>query len=757
MRKMMLIGMAGLLLMSLAAPVRADRAYVTNAAPVKAGPTGAAMQFDLGWDLSWRNGTNYDACWVFAKFSADGGANWRHTTLAGAGKNPAGSAPGSGTPLEIVVPADRKGAFLQRAKDGSGRTEAKGIQLPWDIKADGVADPTAALLRVFALEMVYVPDGPFWAGGIGEELGRFVEGGPKRRALVRHQSDDTYISPGEIIIHSNLFPKGMSPKAACPFPAGEVAIKPTRKNIMVIEALGEAGSKFFPVDCAGRYRLALKLHAIHWNARVLVEGYAWKPDVQPHDGIPKIEELQKVWDSRPLRFTTPAVVPRGEENLAFPPDDNWLKGVWTEGKLEFPAAGMTTNEEAGWQQTRFARVTISAPCPLENAAARPRGCLRVDDVEVRRLEGASGNLVFNGGFDQGLESWTQSTITGDELVMSQAVKPEPFRVGGEDAIAVANEGGKLWYEIPKGEKNPGNIGDQAGPIPEKFPKGYQAFYMMKMDLITWQYRDYLNTLTPTQAQARVGVFKGFYGTSPNIWTRRVMCETSRGWGFAFLGYNDASWPDLAAYADWAALRPLTELEFEKACRGPLYPVANEYSWGTACGIIPIPCPLPYSTIIPSNAPYVYPDTDREYILPREANVSFMGGAPGPTRPGCYSYEGASRVQQGAGYYGALDLTGNLFKMMVTAGNPQGRAFTALHGDGALTAAGAADVPGWPAPTGTGTNATCPGWGIRGGGFYRPWMKTAGCRVADRNVAAANSAARPNYFCSAGIRVGRTAP
>jgi hypothetical protein len=25
---------------------------------------------------------------------------------------------------------------------------------------------------------------------------------------------------------------------------------------------------------------------------------------------------------------------------------------------------------------------------------------------------------------------------------------------------------------------------------------------------------------------------------------------------------------------------MTELEYEKACRGPLMPVANEYAWGT---------------------------------------------------------------------------------------------------------------------------------------------------------------------------------
>ena len=35
-----------------------------------------------------------------------------------------------------------------------------------------------------------------------------------------------------------------------------------------------------------------------------------------------------------------------------------------------------------------------------------------------------------------------------------------------------------------------------------------------------------------------------------------------------------------AFADWAGLRSMTELEYEKACRGPLEPVAGEYAFGT---------------------------------------------------------------------------------------------------------------------------------------------------------------------------------
>ena len=40
-----------------------------------------------------------------------------------------------------------------------------------------------------------------------------------------------------------------------------------------------------------------------------------------------------------------------------------------------------------------------------------------------------------------------------------------------------------------------------------------------------------------------------------------------------------NWQDLTSYLDWSGLRPMTEFEYEKACRGTLNPVAYEYPWG----------------------------------------------------------------------------------------------------------------------------------------------------------------------------------
>ena len=122
------------------------------------------VQFDISWDNSWRDAVNYDAAWVFIKYSKDSGISWAHATLKTAGVNPSGGAQGTGTALDIIVPADCKGAFLRRTENGSGPVTATGVKLVWDWNADGLTVADRVRIRVFAVEMVYVPAGAFYAG-----------------------------------------------------------------------------------------------------------------------------------------------------------------------------------------------------------------------------------------------------------------------------------------------------------------------------------------------------------------------------------------------------------------------------------------------------------------------------------------------------------------------------------------------------------------------------------------------------------------
>jgi formylglycine-generating enzyme required for sulfatase activity len=56
--------------------------------------------------------------------------------------------------------------------------------------------------------------------------------------------------------------------------------------------------------------------------------------------------------------------------------------------------------------------------------------------------------------------------------------------------------------------------------------------------------------------------------------------------------------------------------------------------------------------------------------------------------------GGDRARAGAGYYGSMDLSGNLAEQVVTIGHPQGRAFRGTHGDGRLDPQGRATNPDW---------------------------------------------------------------
>ena len=159
--------------------------------------------------------------------------------------------------------------------------------------------------------------------------------------------------------------------------------------------------------------------------------------------------------------------------------------------------------------------------------------------------------------------------------------------------------------------------------------------------------------------------------------------------------------DGAAYADWAGLRPMTELEFEKACRGNQTPVPDEFAWGTtsitaATGISNDGA----ANEVPSNAG-------------ANCAVGFGAGINGPLRVGSFATSSSTREQAGASFYGIMELSGNLWERPVTIGNVGGRLFTGTLGDGSLSAAGNATNGDWPGiNAGEVTGAS--GSGFRGG-------------------------------------------
>jgi hypothetical protein len=138
--------------------------------------------------------------------------------------------------------------------------------------------------------------------------------------------------------------------------------------------------------------------------------------------------------------------------------------------------------------------------------------------------------------------------------------PPPYIVKSAAAVPTGTQPGKLWAHALFPEDN--------GEIPAAFPNGYAAFYCMKRPFIRQaDYAGFLNTLTEEQVKER--------------WYARGQGHAIKRNGRAGHDTYSAtapdgrtpwlSWEDCALWTAWAGLRPMTELEYEKAIRGPIYP------------------------------------------------------------------------------------------------------------------------------------------------------------------------------------------
>jgi formylglycine-generating enzyme required for sulfatase activity len=309
-----------------------------------------------------------------------------------------------------------------------------------------------------------------------------------------------------------------------------------------------------------------------------------------------------------------------------------------------------------------------------------------------------------------------------------------YQITSENTIVVGTATNNLYYPWIT------NGGDQGGPIPSTFPKGYAGFYCQKYEISQQQYVDFLNTLTQTQANNRK------YNGSDYRYAITGTTIGSYATTNPYVACNFLSWMDGAAYSDWAGLRPMTELEYEKACRGTVAPVANEYAWGT-------------NTVAGSAYTLDNDGATDEGITANYStsagNASYAptgGGIDGPLRVGIFAANAANsgRITAGASYYGIMELSGNLYERTVTVGNAAGRAYTGAHGNGALNGNGHADVTAWPGLTG-GEVTGADGSGFRGGGWI---IDATFLRASDRNFAAYTGTIRAYSY---GFRAVRAVP
>jgi len=193
-------------------------------------------------------------------------------------------------------------------------------------------------------------------------------------------------------------------------------------------------------------------------------------------------------------------------------------------------------------------VTVLAETPAQNTEVRAFGIVMVYVPEGPFYLGSGGAEA------KGFYRYTDG---------SQST--QPYRVTGPGKIPIGTRDGCLWARD-------GGMDEDGGEIPASFPNGYAAFYFMKAQMLPAQYDAFLGMLDEAQVKKR--------------WHPDATTRSGEGpnYGYATHGGRNPmiSWADGAAFTAWAGLRPMTELEWEKAIRGPRQPRSEEVGpsyWG----------------------------------------------------------------------------------------------------------------------------------------------------------------------------------
>jgi formylglycine-generating enzyme required for sulfatase activity len=283
------------------------------------------------------------------------------------------------------------------------------------------------------------------------------------------------------------------------------------------------------------------------------------------------------------------------------------------------------------------------------------------------------------------------------------------------------------------------LGGSSSSVPAAYPVGYNSFYAMKYEISQEQYIEFLNSLTYTQQKAHtindpigaIGTYAfsnsyrsgiristpGNNAAIPAVYasdlTNLVENNIDDGQNIAAGFLN---WSDVAAFLDWSALRPMSELEYEKLCRGNVARVAGEYAWGTTEVNY-----IQNYLILNSGKP------NEKYngVLNGLCNLYSPSGSPitAPVKVGFSASGSSGRVSSGAGFYGNMEMSGNLYEQVVNT-SLDGVTFNGSNGDGTITATGNANQATWPSIT------TSLGIGLRGGSYEN---YAAFGRISDRGL------------------------
>ncbi|MFN9519584.1 MAG: SUMF1/EgtB/PvdO family nonheme iron enzyme, partial [Bacteroidota bacterium] len=252
------------------------------------------------------------------------------------------------------------------------------------------------------------------------------------------------------------------------------------------------------------------------------------------------------------------------------------------------------------------------------------GANTVRDDAIVSIQVFAIEMVYvpQGSFFVGSGGTESGSFTNGSWVSGATI---PFQITSEAALGIDNVAGKLWGTSSSGNNSIGNAAaDAEATLAAAYPKGFAAFYCMKYEISQGQYRDFLNTLTRTQQANRVtmdgtvGRYAGGFTYNGTTWSgsevsnltspanriglrliadpggispRTYACDLNTSATLPtgvnqsddgeWIAMGQLNWMDGCAYMQWSGLRPMTELEYEKACRGNQTAVSGEYAWGSS--------------------------------------------------------------------------------------------------------------------------------------------------------------------------------
>ena len=293
----------------------------------------------------------------------------------------------------------------------------------------------------------------------------------------------------------------------------------------------------------------------------------------------------------------------------------------------------------------------------------------------------------------------------DNLATNNSVLPMLCDANGFDDAELETDGIYVYSNDTIQTTNP------IGAL-EAFPT-FKALWCMKYEIVQAAYRDFLNTLTYDQQVTRTSVLPtsatgssalsggssrnflevktpGVSNTTPAVFgcdanNNNVYDEAGDG---EWIACNFLAWVDVAAYLDWSGLAPMSELQYERICRGNTSAGGNpavlgEYAWGT-------------NTMFSSNYSLTGSNTASELASNASAvlgNAAFIGtSSAGPLRSGIFATAVSNRITSGSSFYGVMEMSGNMPEYCIMLGSQAGRSCHLVpNGNGVLSAAGNAQL------------------------------------------------------------------